>query len=242
LQLADPGPIVLNDIVEKIAKLQGFRFVQLSIFFVFFMILMPLLDKSWLLKSITQLYLLNMLLVAFSTMTRFARASLWIAWIISVAGSLVEELPVAPTIGLAAKYMASGALGILVIMCSSRILAVVLRSGQVTLDSIFASVVVYQLIGIFVASVYTLTMLADPDGLQLPGSGPPPAFGIVQIDMIYFSFVTLATLGYGDIVPVSSFARSIAVTEALVGQFYVAVVVALLIGAYVSQKLESHEQ
>jgi hypothetical protein len=192
------------------------------------MILMPVLDKSWLLKSVTQLFLLNMLLVAFSTMTRLARASLWIVWTISVAGSLLEELPVSPAVAVVAKYLASGALGILVVMCGSRILAVVLRAGEVTLDSIFASIVVYQLIGMSFSSIFTLTMLVDPRGLQLPGNAPPPEFNIVQIDMIYFSFVTLATLGYGDIVPVSSFARSIAVTEALVGQFYVAVVVALL--------------
>jgi voltage-gated potassium channel Kch len=59
---------------------------------------------------------------------------------------------------------------------------------------------------------------------------------VVETDMVYFSFVTLATLGYGDIVPLSSLARSIAVTEALIGQFYVAVVVALLIGAYLSSR------
>jgi voltage-gated potassium channel len=230
---------VLNDIVAKIAKLEGLRFVQLSVFFVLFMIFMPLLDQSWILKSITQLFLLNMLLVAFSTMTRLARVSLWIVWSVSVAGSLLEELPVSATLLLVGKYAASGALAILVLMCSGRILAVVLRAGQVTLDSIFASIVVYQLIGMFFASIFALTMLTDPGAIQLPGNIAPPPFGIVQIDMMYFSFVTLATLGYGDIVPVSSFARSIAVTEALVGQFYVAVVVALLIGAYVSQKLES---
>jgi voltage-gated potassium channel Kch len=233
---------VLNDIVGKIARLQGLRFVQLSIFLVLFMILMPVLDQSWILKSVTQLYLLNMLLVAFSTMTRPARMSLWIVWGISVLGSLLEALPVGPALVLVGKYAASGALAILVVMCSGRILAVVLRAGHVTPDSIFASIVVYQLIGMFFSAIFTLTMLVDPSALKLPGDGPPPPFRIVQMDMLYFSFVTLATLGYGDIVPVSSFARSMAVTEALVGQFYVAVVVALLIGAYVSQKLESREQ
>lgn len=233
---------MLDAAIAKIARLEGTRFVQLSVFFVLFMMLMPLLDQRWILKSVTQLFLLNMLLVAFSTMSRLQRLSLWIVWAISAGGSLLEELPVGSELLLIGKYSASGALAVLVLMCSGRILGVLLRAEEVTLDSIFASIVVYQLIGTFFASVFALTMLIDPGAIKLPGDIAPPPFGIVQIDMMYFSFVTLATLGYGDIVPVSSFARSVAITEALVGQFYVAIVVALLIGAYVSQKLERRDR
>jgi len=232
---------VLNELVERIAKLKGLRFVQLSIFFVLFMIFIPLLDQSWILKSLLQLFLLNMLLVAFSAGTRLARVSLWLIWAVSVAGSLLEELPVNASLVLSGKYMAAGGLLILVLLCSSRILTVVLNAGQVTLDNIFASIVVYQLLGMFFGMIFTLIMLADPNAMQF-SSTAPANFQLVRIDMIYFSFVTLATLGYGDIVPASSVARSIAVTEALVGQFYVAVVVALLIGAFVSQKLEGRKQ
>ncbi len=51
---------------------------------------------------------------------------------------------------------------------------------------------------------------------------------------MYFSFVTLTTLGYGDITPVSSGARSLAVVEALCGQLYLAVIVARLIGMHLT--------
>ena len=47
------------------------------------------------------------------------------------------------------------------------------------------------------------------------------------MELIYFSFVTLATLGYGDIVPVTNVTRSVAIVEAVIGQFYVAVIVAV---------------
>ena len=54
---------------------------------------------------------------------------------------------------------------------------------------------------------------------------------------IYFSFVTLTTLGYGDIVPVSASARMLATMEALMGQLYLAVLVARLVGMQVSQRM-----
>ena len=126
---------------------------------------------------------------------------------------------------------------VLVLVCVASILSVVFRAGRVTLDSILASVVAYQLIGFFFAQVYTMMMLLDPTSLHLPGNTASSG-EVAQIEMIYFSFVTLATLGYGDIVPVTSLARSVAIIEAMVGQFYVAVVVAVLVSAFVSQKVQ----
>jgi len=58
----------------------------------------------------------------------------------------------------------------------------------------------------------------------------PGAFSLAR--GIYFSFVTLATLGYGDLVPNSDLTRGLAVLEAVAGQLYVAVIVARLVGAY----------
>lgn len=53
-------------------------------------------------------------------------------------------------------------------------------------------------------------------------------------EMIYYSFVTLTTLGYGDIVPVSPSARSLATLEALTGQLYLTVLVARLVGLQIT--------
>ena len=55
-------------------------------------------------------------------------------------------------------------------------------------------------------------------------------------DWIYYSFVTLTTLGYGDILPISFSARALAYMEAVVGQFYIAILVAGLVSAYMSEK------
>jgi len=60
-------------------------------------------------------------------------------------------------------------------------------------------------------------------------------------DWIYFSFVTITTLGYGDITPLTQTARTLSFLEAIVGQFYIAVLVAGLVSAYISTKQDSSD-
>ena len=56
-------------------------------------------------------------------------------------------------------------------------------------------------------------------------------------DLLYYSFVTISTLGYGDITPVTRLARSLCIIEAVIGQLYLVVSVAWLVGMHVSQKM-----
>ena len=53
-------------------------------------------------------------------------------------------------------------------------------------------------------------------------------------ELFYFSFVTQTTVGYGDILPISHFARSLAVSQAMIGQFYVAVVLTYILNLWIS--------
>ena len=62
---------------------------------------------------------------------------------------------------------------------------------------------------------------------------------LLQSNLLYFSLITLATVGYGDILPVSETARTLAVIEATVGQFYIAVVVAVFVGMYATQRRDT---
>jgi len=55
-------------------------------------------------------------------------------------------------------------------------------------------------------------------------------------EWLYFSFVTMATLGYGDIAPVSAIARALAYIQAVFGQFYIAILVAGLVGAHITHR------
>jgi len=224
--------------MRRIAPIQldQWRFVQLSISFVLLMMLLPVLERHLVLKTLVSLFLLNTMLVAISTHAgRIVRVLLWSLWGVTLITGILDELSIPRFDLVAVRLVTVAALLVMVAICCSRILRVVFRAERITLDSIFGSVVAYQLIGLFFSGIYTLLVLVDPTSFR--GSGIPNALpSVVETDMVYFSFVTLATLGYGDIVPLSSLARNIAVTEALIGQFYVAVVVALLIGAYLSRR------
>ena len=99
-----------------------------------------------------------------------------------------------------------------------------------------ATVAVYLIIAFLFAQLYLLALAWNPGSFQLPApvADRPPQ--LLQSDMVYFSLVTLATVGYGDILPHSEIARALAMIEAVVGQFYVAVIVAVFVGMYASKQ------
>lgn len=100
------------------------------------------------------------------------------------------------------------------------------RERWVTRDTLLGALAVYLLIGITSTVVYELIELLTPGSFtNLQGLSPDQVFA----ELNYFSLVTLTTLGYGDIAPVAPTARMLAALEAIVGQFFVAVVVGLLI-------------
>jgi voltage-gated potassium channel Kch len=102
-------------------------------------------------------------------------------------------------------------------------------------EHLSAALSAYLLAGHFFGIIYLQIARLRPESFAIGGA--PAIAG--QIDLqngIYFSFVTLATLGYGDIVPLTPTARGFAITEAIMGQLYLAVLVARLIGAAGNRK------
>jgi len=93
----------------------------------------------------------------------------------------------------------------------------------VTLDAVYGAIAIYLLIGAFFATIDAAVgqLGSDPFFTQLK----EPAFEVYM----YFSYVTLATVGYGDFTPATSLARALAVTEALAGQLYLVTIVAVLV-------------
>ena len=95
---------------------------------------------------------------------------------------------------------------------------------------------VYLLLGLIWMSAYKLLLRAVPGAIHF-ASGEPSDLRLGH-GLGYYSFVTLTTLGYGDITPVHPVARSLASGEALVGQLYPAILIARL----VSMQLASRDQ
>ena len=118
------------------------------------------------------------------------------------------------------------------IVAISHTLKQVLFGTEMNVNRLVGAICVFLLLGIIWSFAYSLLELALPgsfsgfDG-QDPGS---------DSSWLYFSFVTLTTLGYGDITPETATARTLSFMQAVVGQFYIAVLVAGLVSAYISEK------
>jgi hypothetical protein len=107
----------------------------------------------------------------------------------------------------------------------------VLRQKEITGESISMSISVYLLFGVTWAMLYAVIFEFHPDafsiaGSPLQGSDPQHIFPV----FVYFSLTTLSTVGFGDITPMTLQARYAAVAEGITGQFYLAILVARLVG------------
>lgn len=105
------------------------------------------------------------------------------------------------------------------------------QSEVVDRNVIFAGASTYLMCGICIALIYYLIDVLDPtafSGRYTEGEQDFQASGHI-LTFIYYSFVTLTTLGYGDIVPISAAARSISMAEAILGQLFIAVILGQLV-------------
>ncbi|MFH1037944.1 MAG: ion channel [PVC group bacterium] len=104
--------------------------------------------------------------------------------------------------------------------------------SRVTVNKIFGAIVAYLLLGLLWAFLYCLFEFLEPGTIIRDGGARIASFAEAQ----YFSFTTLCTVGYGDIVPHSDLAMVFANLESVAGQLYLAILVARLIGLYTSHR------
>jgi hypothetical protein len=112
------------------------------------------------------------------------------------------------------------------------ILIFIFSEETVTRQTISAAVAVYLLLALMWTFIYRLIENLYPGSFAVAHDQLQGAANIY----LYFSLVTITTLGYGDITPIGSKALSLAVLEAITGQIYLVVVVAWFVGLYVSRK------
>jgi hypothetical protein len=118
------------------------------------------------------------------------------------------------------------------------LLSQIFRPGRVTHLRIQGAIAVYLLFGVFWAHAYHIA------ATLVPGSFAGPAELANVSGWAYYSFVTLTTVGYGDITPVSQVARTLSIAEALTGQLYLAVLIARLVAMEIvfwQQKVQNGE-
>ena len=107
-----------------------------------------------------------------------------------------------------------------------------LTGERIDSNMLMGSICVYILVGISWCIFYFFESVIHPGAFNgVTETGDKHQF----TDLLYYSFVTLSTLGYGDVTPVTPIARTLAYLEALFGQFYIAIVVASFVGMHISR-------
>jgi len=109
----------------------------------------------------------------------------------------------------------------------------VLFGGEVDLNRLVGAMCIYEMIGLIWAVMYAVIASLSPEAFAGLDAAAP------FWDFVYYSFVTLTTLGYGDVTPHAALAKSLAYMEAVIGQLYIAVLIASLIGSHLASRKSS---
>jgi hypothetical protein len=110
----------------------------------------------------------------------------------------------------------------------------IFREGPITRQRVQGSIIIYLLLGLIWAEGYTLAAHLDSDAFTVNVGGAGP--NALSAHLTYFSFVTLTTVGYGDILPTNLVTRTLANMEGLVGQLFPAILIARLVSMEIAAR------
>lgn len=147
-------------------------------------------------------------------------------------------LAIAPIMNLVVPWSASGWVDVVKIVFWTiapawivwRVFVTIYDADQVTHEEIFGAIALYVLVGLVFANVYEGLFLLDNDVLRFGDNFPASTVGFGEV--LYFSYVTLASLGYGDISPNHASTRIVAVIESIVGLMYMAILLARFVSLH----------
>ncbi len=209
-------------------------YIHLVVVILLYLLVSPAVESFPHLKIIYYLFLIAILLAGLLALHQ-SNAHTLLAAILALPMTglvLLSYFYQTPPAILAANI--ANALFILYIIIT--ILKFVFSRRSITSQVIFAALAVYLLIGVFWSLCYSIMAIFVPNAFRFPNTNHLPMIS----DFIYLSFVTITTLGYGDITPVSNTARSMAFVEALIGQIYMTVLIAWLVGIFVSERIQKN--
>jgi hypothetical protein len=195
------------------------------------MIILPALMPDWLLAGrFVADALFSLILVSGAMAIADRSRTLSAVSVIAVAALLVRwTSAIFPAAGLAVWREIATLVSLVAL--SAVTLALVLRPGPVTTRRIEGAISVYLLLGFTWAQAYELVALWHPGAFATAFAGRSS-----NQQWTYYSFVTLTTMGYGDIMPVHPLARALAVLEALTGQLYLAILLARLVSLEIQSR------
>jgi voltage-gated potassium channel len=198
---------------------------------IFTVFILPVIPTAWQENLLRPLYSLNYLSAVLSLDKR--KNSLLILVFSTVVMEWGSGILGFPSLLLVAKFI-NIVFFIVIIFLLIRQIA---TSKKVSLGVILDAVSGYLLLGLIYSIAILFITQNDPGAFSYPlNNHTGSSEGVTLSVPLYFSFVTLATLGYGDMVPIEPYARSLSTFIAVSGQFYIAIIVALLVGKFSAQK------
>lgn len=111
------------------------------------------------------------------------------------------------------------------------------KSDSVNINVIMVAITIYLLIGILAGNLAFVLHLINSEAYSFPSSIPYPRF----IDFVYYSFITLASVGYGDITPAITETRTLAFIIAITGQMYLTIIMAIIVGKFITSSKKNGE-
>jgi hypothetical protein len=208
----------------------GNRFRNLTLSMVALILVNPFLLESPVGRASTTammsaIFFFGVVAVSDSRKDRLVALGFGVPWLVFAWTSSVVAEPLR-VLDLAAAGLAVGFFSFTVAM----ILGFLIRARVADADVLWGAVAIYFMLGGLWFSLYTLLELIQPGSFHNGVTGLPAGGN----DLVYYSFVTLTTLGYGDIVPTTPGARNLAVLEAVTGVIYLPVVLSRLVSLFVA--------
>jgi hypothetical protein len=211
----------------RLARTLAGRYELLLAFILTDYVLLSLLSATIGGRVVTHLVLACTLLVTLLTARAPQRLVVLALVVIGVSVLVLVLLGATLTPALSGNVGLTAAFGACVVAVTPFVIARdIIRSRQVTTESVFGAMCVYLLIGILFALLYGLSGAFTPAGF----------FGSASLgtasNYLFFSFMTLTTVGYGNLIPASAFGQSLSMLEAILGQVYVVILVARLVSLW----------
>jgi hypothetical protein len=219
------------------AVFERWRFLTLTLLICAWLLLAPTLTADWRVQLLLEGFMAVTVLFTIWANPRWRALRNWliVLWLLSLTGTLLSILT-ADTAWRWSRTLELMTLVPLMGLLAAGILAFVLRERTLTVDSIFATIAAFLMVAIMYAQIYLCLVAWRPDSFSMPVEIASRPLHLLNADFTYFSLVTLATVGYGDILPATPTARMLAMFEAVSGLFYIAIVVAIFVGKYAAQR------
>ena len=212
----------MKDFNSRLFKKGFIQVLQLS-FIILAIFVVPLFPVNW----VDTLYSILLSAILFTSIFSlksgwkktfiFALITIFILWI-----SRRLDLPIL-------KYISSFLMISFFIVLVIRLIIQIARSKFVDEGVIAESITGYLLLGVMFAYLVDVVIYLYPEAINFPNVDK-----ITMADSIYFTFVTMSTLGYGDVLPTIPITRSLAILISVSGQVYLTVIIAMLVGKYIS--------